>query len=150
MPDQSSVSVNPIVGHDRVCTVLAGVLRGAALSWTDEALQAVSGVHARTIKSYRTEGKEPSLSNALSLLSVLGKAGVPPILALIGWSGSPLDEGDQLDLGNLVASGLHDLSTIALAAADGRIDHIEQPMCQAAADHIIATFRPLSSAAGAA
>lgn len=56
----------------------------------------------------------------------------------------------EVDAHHIVATALPHMATIATAAADGRIDHIEAPLCRDAADTIIATFLPLSSAGGAA
>lgn len=150
MPEQGSASVSPLIGHDRVRLVVQAMLRAAALNWTDAMLEEASGVPARTIKSYRIEGKEPSLANWLSLACVLGGPGLNPLLAMIGWTGRALDEADELNLPELVAAILRDASTIAAAAADGRIDHTEKPRCREAADMIIATVMPLSSAGEAA
>ena len=105
---------------------------------------------ARAIKSYRIEGKEPPLSVALSLAVVLGEGAINSIMSLIGYVARPLDEPGDLCVNSLVATGLQHFSTIATAAADGRIDHTEAPLCREAADMIIATVMPLSSAAGAA
>ena len=146
MGDQQSLSDVGIVGHESVRERVQGILRAAQPAWTDDALSAASGVPARTIKSYRVEGKEPSLSNALSLACVIGPRALNPILALIGYVARPLDEADSLCVNTLVANGLQAFSTIATAAADGRIDHTEAPACQEAADMLIATVLPLSSA----
>lgn len=142
---KSAVDDAPIVGPDRVRSVLQGILRAAQRDWTDEALEAASGVKARTIKAYRVEGKEPSLSNALSLAVVLGARAINPMLATIGYVARPLDEADELQPMTIAATALSHLSTIATAAADGRIDHVELPGCMEAADLLIATVLPLSS-----
>lgn len=135
--------------HDRVCTVLATVLRGAMQNGqNDEVLQTATGIPARTIKSYRVEGKEPSLSTGLLLLGVLGPDAVNAMLSTIGYTGAkPIDGPDEADPRRLVAEILPHVSTIATAAADGRIDHNEEPGCTQAADCIIATVLPLSSMA---
>lgn len=150
MNGNPSASDAELVSRDRVCAIVQGVLRGAAATWTDDALSAASGVAARTIKSYRVEGKEPSLANALSLACVIGPRALNPLLALIGYVAQPLDEADALDAARIVAALLPEVATIASAAADGRIDHLEQPLCQRAADRIIETVLPMASAAGAA
>ncbi|TVV75569.1 hypothetical protein [Sphingomonas solaris] len=139
-----------IVGRDRVRHVMQGVLRAANRDWTDEALEAASGIKARAIKAYRVEGKEMPLSAALSLAVVLGARALNPLLATIGYVARPLDEAEQLHPMQIVADSLRHFSTIASAASDGRIDHTEQPSCQEAADMIIATVLPLSSAGKAA
>lgn len=151
MPDQSSVSTSPLCSRESVCDRLQAILRGAqAAGWTDETLEGLCGVPARTIKSYRVEGKEPSLSNALSLAVVIGPKALNPMLALIGYVAKPLDEADALSPHLIVASILPHVSTIATAAADGRFDHIERPKCREAADQIIEAVMPLSSAGDAA
>lgn len=151
MAETSSVPETSLCSRDSVCDRLQAVLRGAQASgWTDDSLEELSGVPARTIKSYRIDGKEPSLSNALSLAVVIGPKALNPILALIGYVARPLDEADALNPNQIVASLLPHVSTIATAAADGRIDHTERRDCQQAADLIIEAVMPLSSAGDAA
>lgn len=148
MPDNPSVSDAGLVSPDRVRLVVQGVLRAAQQDgWKDPDLARLSGVCGRTIKSYRVEGKEPSLSNALSLAVVIGPRAVNAVLAIIGYGGAaPLDEEDERAPGQIVASVMKHFSVIATAAADGRFDHLERPGCQAASDQIIAELLPLSSA----
>lgn len=151
MTEPSSASELGLVGRDRVCLLVQGILRGAKQSgWTDDSLSAASGVPARTIKTYRVEGKEPSLSNALSLAVVLGPSALNSMLAAIGYVARPLEDADAICPNRIVADGLAAFSVIASAAADGRIDHIEAPLCRDAADKVIAAVLPLSSAGGAA
>lgn len=147
----NAVDDTPIVSPDRVREKVQSMLRAAqAAGWTDASLSEASGVNAKSIKGYRLDNKEPSLSRALSLAVVLGPRALNPLLALIGYVARPLDEPDALDLAKVVSDGLADLSIIATAAADGRIDHLEEPDTTAAADHLIATMIPLSSAGRAA
>lgn len=151
MSGNPSVPDTELVSPDRVRITVQAVLRAAqAEGWTDPQLDQLSGVPARTIKSYRRDGKEPSLSNALSLAVVLGPRALNALLALIGYVARPLDEADDLNVGALIATGLSHFSTIATCAADGQIDHIEAPRCRVAADELIATVMPLSSAGAAA
>lgn len=150
MASNPSVPDTSLVSPDRVRSVVQATLRAAqAEGWSDPQLEQLSGVPARTIKSYRVEGKEPSLSNALSLAVVIGPKALNPLLALIGYVGRPLDEAGGFNPNLAVASSLQHFSTIALCAADGRIDHQEAPRCREAADMIIQTIMPLSSAAEA-
>lgn len=134
--------------HDRVTQTIAMLLRGAqARGIHDNLLSASSGIPERTIKSYRTDGKDPSLTNALSLLAALGPDAVNAVLATIGYGGArPLGDAPAIDPRTIVADLLPHVSTLAQAAADGRFDHTETPACEAAADHIIATVLPISSA----
>ena len=147
MVEQASVADTGIVGPDRVRNVVQGLLRAAQQSgWTDEALASASGVKARTIKSYRVDGKEPSLSAALSIGVVLGQSALNPILALIGYIARPLDEADSLQPMQIIADGMQHFAVLARCAADNRIDHTEERETTAAADMLIATVLPLSSA----
>jgi predicted transcriptional regulator len=145
----SAVSDLHSVVHDRVLTLFSGMLRSAQLrGWTDDTLAEQSGVAARTIKSYRVEGKEPSLSNALAIAAVLGPTAINSVLATVGYGrATSLDDEPEANVAGLIAQVLPHVSTLAAAVADGRIDHAERPGVQAAADAIIAAMAPLSSAA---
>ncbi len=137
-----------VVSPDRVRnTVVAMIGAARASGWTIESIASASGVKRDTIKGWLADGKEPSLSKALSVAVVLGERAVNTVLAIIGYGGAtPLDEPDTPDLHQLVAAGLGDFHVIAAAAADGRIDHTEEAPVQEAADHLIASLLPLSSA----
>ena len=143
----TSVDEGGIVSRDRVCERLQAILRAAQTAgWTDDALEQASGVKARTIKSYRVECKQPSLAAALSIAAVLGPKAINPILNLIGMQAEPLEGSDALHPGAIVADIATSFAAIAAAAADGRFDHTEMPGVTSAADIIIATVLPLSSA----
>jgi len=148
--DQSADDV-PLVSPQSVCETVQSILRAAQVAgWTDDALEQATGLKARRIKSYRVEGKEPSLSAALSLAVVLGTRHLNTMLARIGYIARPLDEADELQPMQIAADAMGHLSTIARAAADNRIDHSEKPVTTEAADMLIATVLPLSSAGQAA
>lgn len=142
------MSESPAPSHDRVTGIIAMLLRGAqARGVHDSALSAATGIPDRTIKSYRTDGKEPSLTNALSLLAALGPDAVNAVMATIGYGGArPLGDAPAVDPRTIVADLLAHVSTLAQAAADGHFDHTETPACEAAANQIIATVLPISSA----
>lgn len=142
-----SADLTPIVSPDSVRLRIQAVLRAAQTKFTDAELEQLTGVSARCIKSYRVEGREPSLSNALSILHALGQLNA--VLSLVGCAASALEDANALQVNALVAEGLRHWTTIAECAADGRIDHTEEPRCRAAADGIIATVLPLASAGGA-
>lgn len=147
MLDTTRSVQDSVVSHDSVVTRIQAVLRKAqADGWKDDDLSDVSGVPVRTIRSYRVEGKEPSLSNALSLFFVLGDKATNPLLGLIGCKAVLIDAQDeQQSLSERIAATLQSLSIIATAAADGRIDHLEAPACEDAADAIISQLIALSS-----
>ena len=147
MTEERASDKTSAVSQEVVCATVSAILRMASLRHTDPGLEEISGVPARTIKSYRVEGREPSLSNALSLALALGPRAVNSILSLIKYAGQPLDEVEEpIPPAQIMAAVLPHLSTIASAAADGRVDHTEAPACRAAADAIIAAVLPLSSA----
>ena len=151
MASKPSLDDAPICSRDVVCLTFSGALRAAqAKGWTDASLSAASGVSARNIKAYRVEGIEPPLSAAMSLAVVLGPDAINAVLGHIGYVARPLDEPEAISPAQMVADGLNAFSVIASAAADGRFDHTEIPACQQAADTIIATVLPLSSAGRAA
>lgn len=151
LQSSNSADDGEIVSPDRVRFTIQGILRAAqAQGWTDDSLAAASGVKASTIKGYRVEGKEPSLSKALSLAVVIGPGAINPLLAMIGYAARPLDEADAITPMQMTAQAMQHLSTIASAAADGRIDHIERPLVRQAADMLIATVLPVSSHGDAA
>lgn len=146
MLHNNAVSNDSVVSHQSVCDVMAALLRAAALKHTDDQLSALSGVPARTIKSYRIEGKEPSLSNALSIAIVLGDGAVNSILSIIGYSARGLEQSDEPCPMQLTADAMKGLAVIASAAADGRIDHLEAPVVRENADAVIRAMAPLSTA----
>ncbi len=85
----------------------------------------------------------------MSLAFVLGDRAVNAFLACMHYGGAErLEQQGAADLSHIVADGLRDMSVIATALADGRIDHTEERDTTAAADHLIATLIPLSSARG--
>ena len=147
MVDQSSVSDEDLGGDDRVAEALAGVLRRAQREGlADEQLERLSGVKATRIKSYRLRTRNPSLGAGLRISAAIGEWAVNAVLHPIGFSGASLGEAGELRPMQIVADTLRELGVIGQAAADGRIDHIERPVCRQAADIIIATVLPLSSA----
>jgi len=147
MPEQTAAANASIISHESVVLRIQAMLRKAQVEgWKDDDLSNLSGVPTRTIRSYRVEGKEPSLSNALSLWYVLGPKATDPILGLMGVRAVLIDSDDEKrNLSAMVADSLQSLSVIAAAAADGRIDHNELPACQDAADTLIRLLLDISS-----
>ena len=123
-------------------------------AFTRSSLAQESGVNVHTIDSILTRDpakqRRVSLSDALSIASVLGERAVNAILADIGFVASPLDEAEDGCPMVMTAEAMKHLSVIAGAAADGRIDHIEAPIVREAADMLIATVLPVSSHGDAA
>lgn len=157
MTASPSAETGSIVSRDRVTAAIRTELRTAIVverRLTVDQLATASGVSVRAIRSYMAndagEVREPCLSSALSIAVVLGTRCLNAILALVGYAARPLDEEDQPCPMMIAATSMGHLATIAAAAADGRIDHTEEQPVRAAADMIIATLVPLSSAGNAA
>lgn len=142
-----------IVSRNRVIETLRPLIRTAVVierRFTVDELSALSGVKVRAIRSYmaqdEAEARQPSLSVALSLATVLGTPAVNALLSLIGYGGAkPLDEADEAHPMQDVAKAMSQFNVFVQAAADDRIDHTERDAVQKASDTIIATFIPYSS-----
>jgi hypothetical protein len=146
-----SVHDEPVVGDDRVSEALASILRAALTAGrSDEELEQLSGVNHHTIKAYRLKTRKPSLAAALSIVGVLGERAVNSLLHLIRYQASPLDGAQEQPPMQIVADAFDHFNVIVQAAADNRIDHLEEPKTTEAADMLIATVLPLSSAGRAA
>ncbi len=157
MATNPSVQDEGLLSDDRLQDWLNGELHrflSVERAMTREQLASAAGVNIHTLDAIRKSDigrRKPTPSVMLSLCLVMGPRRVNGLLANIGYGGAkPLDEADELNVNALVATGLTAFSTIATACADGRIDHLEAPRCREAADQIIATVMPLSSAAEAA
>ena len=145
MSHNNSVSNESVVSHQSVCDVMAALLRVASMKHADDQLAALTGIPPRTLKSYRIEGKEPSMSNALSIAVVLGENAVQSIMSIIGYSARPLEQSQEPCPMHLTAEAMKGLAVIASAAADGRVDHLEAPVVRENADAVIRAMAPLSS-----
>lgn len=86
-----------------------------------------------------------AIEDAFNLAYTLGDAAVSGLLATIHYTARRAGDDDAMAPMMIAATAMQGLSVIATAAADGRIDHAEQPLCRDAADLIIATVKPLSS-----
>lgn len=134
-------------GDDSVAEELAAALRRAQREGiTDERLEHRTGIKASRIKSYRLRTRNPSLGAGLVIAAALGEWAINLILHPVAFQGSRLDGGDTVQPMQIVADALGHLGVIGQAAADNRIDHIEEPRTTEAADMLIATVLPLSSA----
>lgn len=153
MTGKASVRRTPIVGDDRAKDVLQRLLHVAVhveKRFTVDQLAEAAGLSTPAVSSYlsRREDaqRQASLGSALSIAVVLGERAVNQILALIGYGGAePLDEASaDCPLQSGIAS-MQQLSVFLTAAADGRIDHVEEEGATRAADIIIAELLPFSS-----
>lgn len=124
-------------------------------AFTRATLAAESGVNIYTIDQIVAPSPEKhrriTVEDAFSITCVLGEAAVNALLATIGYGGAtPLDETETMQPVTIVTTAMQQLGRIAKAAADNRIDHTEERDTAEAADILIATVLPLSSAGRAA
>ena len=153
MREGNSVQDQLVVSDDDVRDAVRSALHTAInveRQTTRAKVAADSGVNIHTIDAWlsrNVEKRRPiSFAQALSVMHALGPRAVNSLLALIGYSGARLEGEDELQPMQIVADALGHLGTIGQAAADGRIDHTEEPGTTVAADMLIATVLPLSSA----
>jgi DNA-binding Xre family transcriptional regulator len=157
MSDDKSVQQEGLLSDERLHEWLEGQLHlflRVERAMDREELARQSGVSLSMLDAMRKTGegrRKPTMAIMLSLCVVMGAKRVNGLLYHIGYGGAkPLDEADAVNPHLIIASLLPHVSTIASAAADGRIDHAEKPLCRDAADQIIASVMPLSSAGDAA
>jgi len=153
MQDGNAAQSGPIVSDERIRDTLRRQIDRAYTidrSFTRASLASETGVNVYTLDAIMSRDpakqRRVTMEDAFSIASVLGDRAVNALLALMGYAGRRLDDPDAMQPMLIAATAMAHLSTIATAAADGRIDHTEQPGCQEAADMIIATVLPMSSA----
>lgn len=158
MSATESVECTAIVSRNRVTDALRTILHIAInveRRFSAVQIAELSGIKVRAVRSYMSpdeaDVREPSLSAALSIAVVVGPRAVNSLLSLIGYSGAkPMADEDTQTPMQMVAAMMAPFNTIVQAASDNLFDHQERPSCRDAADQIIATIMPLSSAGDAA
>ena len=153
MTVDKSAQTGPIVSDERIRDTLRRQIERAYnvdRSFSRATLSSESGVSVHTLDQIMSRNPEKkrrvTMEDAFSIAQLLGDRAVSALLSTIGYTARRMDEPDALQPMLIAATAMAHLSTIATAAADGRIDHTEQPRCQEAADMIIATVLPMSSA----
>lgn len=133
---------------ERISKALAAILRRALTveGIDDEKLEGDTGVNRHTIKAYRLQQRKPSLAAGLMIVAGLGDWAVNRLLHCIRYQATSLDADEAVGPMQIVADAIEHIAVISHAAADGRIDHLEEPQTTEAADRLIATVTPLSSA----
>jgi hypothetical protein len=153
MTASTSAQTGPIVSDERIRDTLRRQIERAYnvdRSFSRATLASESGVSVHTLDQIMSRNPEKkrrvTMEDAFSIAQLLGDRAVSALLSTIGYTARRMDEPNALQPMLIAATAMAHLSTIATAAADGRIDHTEQPGCQEAADMIIATVLPMSSA----
>lgn len=147
----NSAQTGSLTSDERIRNVLRRHIQKAydVRSFTRATLADESGVSVHQIDQIvsRDAAKQRRVAaeDALNLAYTLGDAAVNAVLAEIRYTARRTDDAAMLAPMLIAATAMQGLSVIASAAADGRIDHMEEPLCRDAADLIIATVKPLSS-----
>lgn len=159
MTADTSASDCGVVTRDRVTQFVRQILFAAVhieKRFTVVELARLSKIKERKIRSYMAndpgELREPSLSAALSLASVVGPDAVNAILSLILYGGARFlgdraeSEGEPMQL---VANLMSGVNAITQAAADNDFNADERADLRPVVDQMIARLVPLSSAGAA-
>lgn len=147
----NSAQTGSLTSDERIRNVLRRHIQKAydVRAFTRATLADESGVNVHQIDQIvsRDAAKQRRVAaeDALNLAYTLGDAAVNAVLAEIRYSARRTSEVEAMAPMLIAATAMQGLSVIASAAADGRIDHLEEPLCRDAADLIIATVKPLSS-----
>lgn len=142
----------PTVSDERIRNVLRRELHRAInmdRRFTRSELEEETGVTVHQIDQILSRDaakkRRVTVEDAFSLAEALGDRCIQALIATLGYVGRPRSEADARRPMAIVANCMGHLSTIAQAAADDNIDHIEAPDTADAADMIIVELTPLSS-----
>lgn len=153
MPDRNSVQNEGITSDEQIRNVLTRHIKRARdrRQFTREQLAKESGVSVaqidQIVSGSADKHRRVACEDAFNLAYTLGDDCVSALVGAMCYTASKID-ADEVDAHHIVASALPHMATIASAAADGRFDHTERPAVREAADQLVATFLPLSSAGG--
>lgn len=152
MSDNGSVPNIGITSDERIRNVLRRHISKALDSreFTRESLAAETGVNIHTIDAIKTHDKAKhrriAAEDAFCIAYTLGSAAVNALIGTIHYTAQHADERVEVAPMLMAANAMTGLAVITKAVADGRIDHTEAHECRDAADMIIASVMPLSSA----
>lgn len=150
-PTNNTAQSGSITSDERIRNVLRRHIQKAydTRAFTRATLAEESGVNIYQIDAIVSRDlakqRRVAAEDALNLAYTLGDGTVNAVLAEISYTARRTSDVDPLAPMLIAATAMQGLSVIATAAADGRIDHLEQHSCRDAADLIIATVKPLSS-----
>lgn len=152
MQPNNSAGRSPTVSDERIRNVLRRELHRAInidRRFTRSELEEQSGVTVHQIDQILSRDvakkRRVTMEDAFSLAEALGDRCIQALIGTLGYVGRPRDEPDPRRPMMVVANCMGHLSTIAQAAADDNIDHVEEPDTTEAADMIIVELTPLSS-----
>jgi hypothetical protein len=149
-----NAQTTPIVSDERIRNALRrqiDIAINVKRDFTRQQLSDESGVNIFCIDQITSDDvakhRRIKIADAFSLAAVIGPSAVNALIAVMGYDGARrTSDRPNPDYSHIICDGLRDFSVIAAALADGRIDHTEERPTTEAADHLIATVMPLSSA----
>lgn len=152
MSDNGSVPNIGITSDEQIRKVLRRHISKALDSreFTRESLATETGVNIHTIDAIKSHDKAKhrriAAEDAFCIAYTLGGAAVNALIGTIHYTARRTDEVSKVAPMMMAANAMEGLAVITKAVADGWIDHTEEPACRDAADYIIASVTPLSSA----
>lgn len=155
MTGGNSAQNEGVTSDERIRNVLRRFIQRAydLRDFTREGLARETGISVHTLDAIvsRDAAKQRRIAaeDAFNIAYALGDATVAALVGCIHFTASrPCSV--SVEARDILAAILPHIAVIAKAAADGRIDHVEAPVCRDAADQIISMIAPLSSAGYAA
>ena len=116
---------------------------GHGKTYSFDALEAVTGLKARTLRSYE-EGVTPTASGLLSLCAALGPGFTSDILSMIGQSARKGDGCEPEHMPTLCAATAFS-SLLADALNDGHVDHREAAGLRPIAVELMELLTPIAN-----
>ena len=115
---------------------------GHGKTYSFEALEEVTGIKARTLRSYE-EGVAPTAAGLLSLCAALGPGFTSDIFGMIGQSAQSSANASAEHMPTLCAVTLF-ASVLAESLTDGHVDHREAAAMRPAAQALMDLLAPIA------
>lgn len=119
---------------------------GRDRQYTPEMVEKATGIVARTVKAYRSEGIDPSLTAFLRMVAEFGPEFANEILEIAGVTGCEPVEAADLDGHALLAESAHTTAEIADVMVDGKITHDERPKMLRVGERLVRMGKRIKSA----
>ncbi len=135
------------ISNETVADKIDAALRlrvGHGKTYSFEALEEVTGIKARTLRSYE-EGAVPTVAGLLSICAALGPGFTSDIIGMAGQS-APSSAADEPDHFRAVGSMGAMIHSLYEALADGRIDHRETALLRPMAAELMEMLAPIAEA----
>ncbi|MEM5541776.1 hypothetical protein WNY61_03405 [Sulfitobacter sp. AS92] len=116
---------------------------GHGKTYSFEALEEVTGIKTRTLRSY-VEGGTPSAAGLLSLFAALGPGFTSDILSMISQSARKGDDNEPEHMPTLCAATAFS-SLLADALTDGHVDHREAAGLRPIAVELMELLAPIAA-----